>query len=123
MRSDWNARRGCVTWIDGDVGLNGVVSAQNSLVGASPADSVGTQNSNTGLVILSNGDYVVHSPTWDAPGVANVGAVTVGPSATGIRGRFARTKNRTPDEEPDTQCAKRCGRTAGGESPLLGRRS
>ena len=58
VRSDWDARRGSVTWIDGDVGLNGVVSAQNSLVGASPADSVGTQ-------VMDRGRYRLGSALTD----------------------------------------------------------
>ena len=101
VRTDWKARRGAFTWIDGDVGLNGVVSELNSLVGASPSDSVGTQTSDTGLVILSNGDYVVQSPTWDAPGVANVGAVTVDPGATGIRGVVSAANSLVGSREND----------------------
>lgn len=86
VRSFWNGDRGAVTFVNGDVGLNGVISASNSLVGSSPGDRVGTATSDTGLVLLRGGDYVVHTANWDAPSVVNAGAVTVGSGSTGISG-------------------------------------
>jgi Repeat of unknown function (DUF5650) len=87
--TSWNSARGAVTFINGELGLNGSVSAANSLVGSSPDDRIGTLSSDTGIVVLSNGDYVVHSPNWDAGAVANVGAVTVGSGTTGISGEIS----------------------------------
>lgn len=86
VRSRWNNRAGSVTFIDGDVGLNGVVSASNSLVGASPDDTIGTRLANDGITVLPGGNYVVNSPEWDAPGVVNAGAVTFGSGTTGVSG-------------------------------------
>jgi hypothetical protein len=59
---------GAVTWGDGNAGVTGAVSANNSLVGTSPEDNVG----NGGITALSNGNYVVQSPEWGSAG----GAVT-----------------------------------------------
>ena len=50
-------RAGAVTWINANTGLNGVVSAGNSLVGSATDDRVGAN----GVVALSNGHYVVSS--------------------------------------------------------------
>ncbi|HEX4612363.1 MAG TPA: FG-GAP-like repeat-containing protein, partial [Urbifossiella sp.] len=81
---DWNggaANEGAVTWGNGATGLTGTVSAANSLVGTSAADSVGDT-----ITALANGNYVVASPDWDNGAVANVGAVTWGNGTTGTTG-------------------------------------
>ncbi|MCX6019994.1 MAG: hypothetical protein NTZ50_16100 [Chloroflexi bacterium] len=80
----WNGERGAVTWIDGSVGLSGVVSITNSLVGSTPLDNVGRD-----VVPLTNGKYVVTSEYYS--GTVQVGAVTWAPS-TGITG-FISTAN------------------------------
>jgi len=72
---------GAVTWGNGTTGVSGVVSAANSLVGSTASDQVGIS-----CVALSNGNYVVGSPTWDDGAVANVGATTWGNGATGVVG-------------------------------------
>ncbi len=76
----WNGSRGAVTWANGGAGITGVVSSSNSLVGSTAFDSVG------GVVALTNGQYVVVSPSWDNGAVSNVGAVTWGNGTTGISG-------------------------------------
>ncbi len=86
VRSRWNNRAGSVTFIDGDVGLDGVVSASNSLVGSSPDDTVGSHLANEGITVLAGGNYVVNSPNWDAPDAVNAGAVTFGSGNTGVSG-------------------------------------
>ena len=58
------------------------ISAQNSLVGASTNDSVGS----SGIFALSDGNYAVLSGVWDAYQTANVGAVTWADGETGLRG-------------------------------------
>lgn len=66
---------GAVTWVDADagIGLTTNVGADNSLVGSSPGDGVGSRRA----VKLANGHYVIASSAWDRPGVAvNAGAVT-----------------------------------------------
>jgi hypothetical protein len=84
----WNApgpigSAGAVTWGDGDMGITDAVSAMNSLVGSTPGDLVGL----TGVMALPNGNYVVLSADWDAPGpVADVGAATWGDGTAGVSG-------------------------------------
>lgn len=74
---------GAVTWGNGRSGTSGVVSDQNSLVGSATQDLVG----NNGIFVLSNGNYVVSSASWDNGPVANnVGAATFGSGASGVSG-------------------------------------
>jgi hypothetical protein len=74
---------GAATWGNGTTGTAGFVSAINSLVGSTLSDRVG----NGGVTPLTNGNYVVVSPDWDAPGpVADVGAATWGDGSTGTTG-------------------------------------
>jgi len=62
----WSAGSGAVTWANGTTGLSGPVSASNSLIG-STYDGIGS-----GITPLTNGNYVVLSPSWHA----NAGATT-----------------------------------------------
>ena len=82
----WNgagiSSAGAVTRVDGETGLNGVVSAANSLVGSSASDLVGQ----VAPVALPNGAYVVIAPRWDNAGIADAGAVVFGSSAAGVVG-------------------------------------
>jgi hypothetical protein len=82
---DWDngstANAGAVTWCSGVGGCTGTVSAANSLVGSSADDMVGN-----GITALTNGHYVVRSPSWDNGAVTDVGAVTWGDGTTGITG-------------------------------------
>ncbi len=58
---------GAITWGDGTMGITGVVSTSNSLVGANPGDSVGGRiaaDIGGGVTALTNGNYVVDSPYW-----------------------------------------------------------
>jgi hypothetical protein len=71
---------GAVTWGSGTTGVSGVVSASNSLVGSTTGDYVGSGH----VTALSDGDYVVASPSWDTGGFVNVGAATW---CSGITGR------------------------------------
>ena len=59
-----------------------MVSSANSLIGSTANDQVGISNS---ITILSNGNYVVSTSTWDSAAV-DVGAVTFGNGMTGISG-------------------------------------
>jgi Repeat of unknown function (DUF5650) len=83
---DWDngsvANVGAVTWGNGATGTAGVVGAANSLVGTTSNDTVGGY----GAVALSNGNYVVRSPSWDNGSVADAGAATWGNGATGTSG-------------------------------------
>ncbi len=75
---------GAVTWGSGTMGVSGTISATNSLVGNSGDEVGGWDNASpfTGLVALSNGNYVVASPNWNG----NLGAVTWGNGTTGTTG-------------------------------------
>jgi Repeat of unknown function (DUF5650) len=73
---------GAVTWVNGATGLTGVVSTINSLYGSSADDLVGL----SGATALSNGNYVVTSRLWDNGSTPDVGAVTWGNGASGLRG-------------------------------------
>jgi hypothetical protein len=64
----WEANRGAATWGSGTVGVSGAVSADNSLVGSLANDFVGR----SGVTRLTDGNYVVPSPFWNA----NRGAAT-----------------------------------------------
>ena len=61
------ANAGAATWGSGTSGISGTVSTANSLVGTSANDSVGY-----GVTALSNGNYLVASPSWNG----NRGAAT-----------------------------------------------
>ena len=73
---------GAVTWGSGTTGVSGTVSAANSLVGSNVNDRVG----NFGVVVLSNGNYLVRSSIWNNGGVNFAGAVTWGSGTTGVSG-------------------------------------
>ncbi|MBK7958032.1 MAG: T9SS type A sorting domain-containing protein [Bacteroidetes bacterium] len=76
---------GAATWCDGSTGRVGTVSASNSLVGTSANDQIG----NYVIAALSNGNYVVRSPSWDNGAIADAGAVTWGNGTTGIVGAIS----------------------------------
>src|SRR5262249_14417257 len=67
---------GAATWGSGTAGVNGVVSAANSLVGSSVGDQVG------GVTALTNGNYVGLSRFWNG----TLGAVTWGSGTAGVSG-------------------------------------
>jgi hypothetical protein len=79
----WNDTRGAATWGDGSIGVSGTISAANSLVGSEPNDSVGH------TVPLSNGNYVVLSPSWNG----DVGAATWGNGRTGTNGNVSQANS------------------------------
>lgn len=64
---------GAVTWVDGSQPTSDVVSNANSLVGTTDGDWVGYR----GVTALSDGNYVIASPSW-SNGIADgkFGAVT-----------------------------------------------
>ena len=73
---------GAVTWGSGMAGVAGVVSAANSLVGSTYYDQVGSG----GVTVLSNGNYLVRSDSWDNGAVSDAGAVTWGSGMAGVTG-------------------------------------
>ncbi len=79
---NWNNSRGAVTWCSGNVGVNGVVNSNNSLVGSTSNDQIGSY----GILVLSNSNYVVNSSNWDNGSATNAGAVTWGSGIVGVSG-------------------------------------
>jgi hypothetical protein len=74
---------GAVTWGNGATGTRGQVGVGNSLIGTTVNDDVGLHY---GVMGLSNGNYVVRSPSWDNGAAVDAGAVTWGNGATGTAG-------------------------------------
>jgi hypothetical protein len=78
----WNGNMGAATWGNGSTGVTGTISAANSLVGSNPGDYVGGNFfGDSGVRALTNGNYVVVSPSWHGGG-----AVTWGNGSTGVTG-------------------------------------
>jgi filamentous hemagglutinin family protein len=74
---------GAVTWGNGTSGISGTVSAANSLVGSSTDDSIGV------IHLLTNGNYLVRSASWDNGTATNAGAVTWGSGTSGVSGTIS----------------------------------
>lgn len=72
---------GAVTWGNGTTGIKGNITPANSLVGSSTSDSVGSWPR-----ILSDGNYVVNSPSWDNGSASDAGAITWVNGQTGKTG-------------------------------------
>ena len=80
-------KAGAVTWGNGTSGVSGTLSAANSLVGSHANDGVGSAGGSFNT--LSNGNYLVFSPTW-ANGIAtNAGALTWGSGTSGVSGTIS----------------------------------
>ncbi len=77
----WNGSRGAITWASGIGGITGTISAANSLVGNTAADSVGST-----LTELAGSNYLVETQFWDSPSATNVGAATFGSGSSGVVG-------------------------------------
>ena len=78
---DWGGGAGAATWVDGETGLSGSVSAANSLVGSSPGDNVGFK-----VTVLGNSNYVVASPNWANGSAQQAGAATWCDGSKGLSG-------------------------------------
>lgn len=86
----WNYQNqpfaGAATWCSGTKSSSGVVGPSNSLVGAHAYDQVSYTIDTLSIYALSNGNYVVGSPTWANGTTAMAGAATFGNGATGVSG-------------------------------------
>ena len=73
-------------WLPGAIGAVYLYSRSGTLIstltGSTPGDQVGVG----GIVLLSNGNFVVSSPFWDATDVVDAGAVTWVSGSTGLSG-------------------------------------
>ncbi len=85
--SQWNGGEGEVTWGSGATGVDGTVSAANSLIGSHDGDGVGYH-----VILLTNGNYVVVSPGWNGAFGAS-GAVTWGSGTMGVSGTITATNS------------------------------
>jgi hypothetical protein len=97
VSSNWNngpiLRAGAVTFGNGETGIVGAVSPENSLVGSSPLDEIGAPNTN-GITVLADGSYVVTSWGWDeSPMNRDVGAITWGSGISGVVGPVSATNS------------------------------
>ncbi len=82
----WNNGVGAVTWGSGTAGVHGIITSANSLLGSKSGDEVGTTPVGLGgVAALSNGNYVVDSPSWDN----GAGAVTWGSGTIGVHGTIS----------------------------------
>ena len=107
---------GAATWVDGRTGRpsgaatpGADISVGNSLIG-----SVESDGSAIDVIPLSNGNYVVACPSCDrGGGVTNVGAVTWGNGATGVRGVIATTTSLSGLSAQDTVGDEVVGLTGG----------
>ena len=80
---------GAITWGNETVGVSGLVSSSNSLVGSSTGDNLGEG----GITVLSNGNYVICSPEWDNGIINNAGAVTWSDRSSNITGAINNTNS------------------------------
>lgn len=71
---------GAVMWVNGSAQFAGIVTAANSLVGSTTEDTIGS------VTALSDGNYVVRSPSWDNGVITNAGAITLGLGTGGTVG-------------------------------------
>ena len=74
------AGTGAATWGSGTVGVSGIINSSNSLIGSTAGDGVGR------AIALTNGNYVVSSPSWKNGGINAPGAVTWCSGITGGTG-------------------------------------
>lgn len=76
---------GAVTWGNGASGTAGEISGENSLIGESAYDTVGSK----GIVALANGNYVVSSPAWSNGSANAAGAATWANGSAAMIGRVS----------------------------------
>ncbi|MFZ9793126.1 MAG: beta strand repeat-containing protein, partial [Gemmataceae bacterium] len=86
----WNEKRGAITFGNGNTGVVGVISEQNSLVGTSPNDQIGLKFSrgSADAALLISGLY--DDPSRN---LANVGAVTLFDGNIGTTGKVNSTNS------------------------------
>jgi hypothetical protein len=72
------------------LGISGVISSNNSLVGTKGDEQIGGGPGLElgGVVALSNGNYIVVSPYWHDEINYGAGAVTWGNGNTGVTGHY-----------------------------------
>ena len=96
-RSGVITRAGAATWGNGATGTSGPVTETNSLVGGAQ----GTEVSGGPVTALTNGNYVVGSPKWNAGAGFNIGAVTWGSGTAGVSGEVSSANSLVGDNISD----------------------
>lgn len=100
---NWNGEAGAVTLISAQSGLEGVVSATNSLVGGSARMRVGSG----GITALWNGNFVVKSPQWYFDNIhVQTGAYTFGSGVDGVTGIVSSANSLVGDQFRDNDSAE-----------------
>ncbi len=92
---------GAATFGSGTVGISGLVSTANSLVGGATSAQVGA----FGVTALSNGNYVVCSPFWNEGMPSFRGAATFGLGTSGITGVVSSANSLVGSSAGDRVCA------------------
>lgn len=90
------ANAGAVTWGNGLGGSAGPLTGANSLIGSKLDDAVGSR-----LIVLTGGNYVSASPTWDNGSTPDVGAVTPGLGTGGSTGAVSAVNSLIGGTAPD----------------------
>ena len=72
----WNGGKGAATYVPYGTDVKTINVASNGVVGATAGDSIGSQS----VTVLTNGDYVLSSPSWGS----GKGAVTLVDGTTGL---------------------------------------
>lgn len=80
---EWNngaaSDAGAIVFGNGTTGITGIISASNALIGATTNDRIGFGD----IVLLANGNWLARNPDFDAGGLVDAGAVTLGSASTG----------------------------------------
>lgn len=80
---EWNngaaSDAGAIVFGNGTTGITGVISASNALIGATTNDRIGFGS----IELLANGNWLARNPDFDAGGLVDAGAVTLGSAVTG----------------------------------------
>ena len=69
-----------------NIGAVYLYSSRGQLISTLTGSTAGDQVGNTGIVVLSNGNYVITSALWDNGGLVDAGASTWGSATTGVSG-------------------------------------
>ncbi len=88
----WNNCRGAVTFGNGSNGVSGELSGENSLVGTIGNCAAGNYIGSGGIAALTNGNYVVGSPSFSSSNGGS-GAATWCNGLTGCRGTIAQSNS------------------------------
>lgn len=93
ISSGWNGMKGAVTWVNHENGTSGIVGADNSLIGISPEDQIGS----SGIIVTPEGNYLAGSYYYNQMR----GSITWGNGLTGISGQVNSSNSLVGSQEND----------------------